>query len=64
MHSSLFLMWLIGDWFGSIKKKQIWETPWDMESDNHKQMATLEDAPFGQCPPQASTAACTVVFQV
>lgn len=55
-------MWLTGDWLGSIKRKQSWETPWEVESDDHKQMAPLEDALLGQCLPQAWTAACTVAF--
>lgn len=57
-------MWLIRDWFGSIKRKQIWETVWEVESDNHKQTATLEDGFLGQCLRWAWTAACTVVFSV
>lgn len=38
-------------------------TTWEVESDDHTQMATLEDA-LGQCLLQAWTAACTVALPV
>lgn len=38
--------------------------PWEVESENRKQMPTLEDALLGQCLPPAWTAARTVVLLV
>lgn len=62
MQSSLFLTWLIEGWFGSRKRKQIWETLWEVESDNHKEMAPREDGSLasagckpGQLPAQWSS---------